>query len=179
MSNKSKRQPRKWSRVRQINAVFQSPDFSRAPVFTDWSTAARFADDLLKDIPALLSGGMENPEQISNWLDQEGRKCWNSPVGLLHGDLKAENLLVTGDGTVLLDWQRPLRAPLPLEESLSILLERGIPEASGSSETAVFDSLACFYLAHWYAWAWRTCLPYPFVLKQAVIYASAGLSCAE
>lgn len=179
-------EPEDWSglsadgireRVRQIGAVLQSPEFQNAPVFTDWSTPERFAADLCADVPALLSGGMENPERIPDWAAGDGGICWESPSGLLHGDLKADNLLTGEGGTVLLDWQRPMRGPLPLEAELSVLLERGLPEpGSPLPADAPFAALACFSLSHWYAWAWRTCLPWPFVLGQAVKYAKAGLS---
>ena len=179
-------EPEDWSglssdgireRVRRIGAVLQSPEFQNAPVFTDWSTPERFAADLTEDIPALLSGGAENPERIPAWAAGKGGICWESPSGLLHGDLKADNLLTGEGGTVLLDWQRPMRGPLPLEAELSVLLERGVPEpVSPAPADAPFTALACFSLSHWYAWAWRTCLPWPFVLGQAVKYAEAGLA---
>ncbi|MBQ3860317.1 MAG: hypothetical protein II779_07300, partial [Clostridia bacterium] len=60
----------------------------------------------------------------------------------------------------------PMRAPLPLEEELSLLLTR--PESRSSGP---FHRLACAAEAHWYAWAWRTCLPWPFVRMTAVKYA--------
>ena len=169
-------------RVREIAAELALPDLSGAPVFTDWSTPERFAADLREDLPALRDGGCEGPGRIPEWAERDGAACWEAPVGLLHGDLKADNLINGRGCTILLDWQRPVRGPLPLEEELSVLLERGIPEDGsvrprrGSPGDFLFPALACFYLAHWYAWAFRTCLPYPFVLNQAVQYASAGLT---
>ena len=164
-------------RVRRIGEVLQMPILKEAPVFTDWSAPERFAADLTEDIPALLSGGMKNPERIPDWAAGNGGICWESPCGLLHGDLKADNLLTGEGGTVLLDWQRPMRAPLPLEAELSVLLERGLPEpGSPAPADRPFAALACFSLSHWYAWAWRTCRPWPFVLGQAVKYAEAGLA---
>ncbi|OZB98890.1 phosphotransferase [Paenibacillus sp. XY044] len=38
-----------------------------------------------------------------------------SPSGLVHADLKAENVLVTNDGYRVLDWQRPIRGPILLD----------------------------------------------------------------
>ena len=183
-------EPEDWSgltsdgireRVRRIGAVLQLPDSERAPVFTDWSTPERFSADLWEDVPALLTGGVCDPERIPERAERGCAACWEAPVGLLHGDLKADNLLTAGDDAVLLDWQRPARGPLPLEEELSVLLERGLPE-DGKPGGALFSAgnrfaaLACFFEAHWYAWAWRTCLPWPFVLGQAVRYAEAGLA---
>lgn len=153
--------------VRAVNRAFGDS----APVFTDWSAPERLAEDLESDLPVLRQGGLDPDadKAVRRWIGKEAAACWDAPVGLLHGDLKADNLIRRGERTVVLDWQRPARGPLPLEEELSLLLENREPEKPGP-----FTTLACLYLAHWYAWAWRTCLPWPFVLSQAVRYAAEG-----
>ena len=165
------------ARVRELSASFQLLD--GAPVFIDWTDRERFLEDLEADLAALVSGGGEDPDLLTGEerdelfyrIEGDAAVCWAEeiPVGLLHGDLKGDNLLVSGpggSGVKVIDWQRPMRAPLPLEEELSLLLTR--PEIPSSGP---FHRLACAAEVHWYAWAWRTCLPWPFVRMTAVKYA--------
>lgn len=171
-------EPENWSdrtdgeiraRVKKIGAAIENWDAAgEAPVFTDWRTHDRFAAALAEDYP--LFRGIERFEALAHWIETDAAACWNAPVGLLHGDLKADNLLRAEDAAILLDWQRPMRAPLPLEEELSLLLE------GRSGEVSPCRTLACLATAHWYAWAWRTCLPYPFVKNQALTYAARALA---
>ena len=172
------------ARVRQVNGAFRTKDFEDAPVFTDWRTHGRFAEDLGEDFQVFAKGGLSDEEaEAARDLIREGLKdCWDATVGLLHGDLKGENLLTLTetDGTqrqrgrtAVLDWQRPIRAPLPLEEELSLLLsDRG---ESGEGEKSAFRRLACLSLAHWYALAYRRWIPYPFVCGMAGKYARKAL----
>lgn len=160
------------TRVREIVLAVNRTFGDSAPVFTDWSAPEKPAEDLESDLPVLRRGGLDPEAEtaVRRWIGKEAAACWDAPVGLLHGDLKADNLIRQGERTAVLDWQRPARGPLPLEEELSLLLENREPEKPGS-----FTTLARLYLAHWYARAYRTCLPWPFVLKQAVRYAAEGI----
>ena len=164
------------SRVRELSRAFQVLA-DGAPVFTDWSRHERFAADMDRIFPVLLDGedgaGLDGASaaELRAWIEGPAGDCWDSPVGLLHGDLKADNLIRTGAReTVVLDWQRPMKAPLPLEEELSLLLENRSP--APAADPTPFRRLACLTLCHWYAWAFRTCLPVPFVRSMAVHYAS-------
>ena len=133
------------ARVRQLSREFQQ--LGSVPVFFDFSTHDRFAAALEDIRAALRSGGLSGAEfeRIMSWLRGTGKTCWNAPVGLLHGDLKGENILRHVDGTIcVIDWQRPLYGPLPLEESIALLLEN----RAAASDSA-FDVLAQLYLAHW------------------------------
>ncbi|MBE6724196.1 MAG: hypothetical protein E7576_03205 [Ruminococcaceae bacterium] len=167
------------SRARELSRAFQSFALEGVPVFTDWSRHERFAADMDRIFPALTEeregeGGLdeEAAAELRRWIDGPAKDCWDSPVGLLHGDLKADNLIRIPGGTVVLDWQRPMKAPLPLEEELSLLLENRAPDPA---EENPFRRLACLALSHWYAWAYLTCLPYPFVRSMAVRYAGMGI----
>ena len=164
------------TRVRELSRAFQSFAKEDVPVFADWSRHERFAADMERIFPALVSrdgeGGLDESTSLRRLIEGPLRSCWDSPVGLLHGDLKADNLIRTpGGGTVVLDWQRPMKAPLPLEEELSLLLENRPPDSAPTP----FRRLACLTLSHWYAWACLTCLPYPFVRGMAVRYAEMSL----
>ena len=48
-----------------------------------------------------------------------------SQTGYVHGDLRAENVLLTADGYRVLDWQRPLWGPVALDR-LSLLSSLGV-----------------------------------------------------
>ena len=138
-------------------------EYGDAPVFFDLSTPDKLAaltDELL---PVLAEGEARDParrvrENLAAWYD--------APVGLLHGDLKGENILAAAGGSFVIDWQRPVLGPLPLEEELALLL-------AGRESGGVHAGLARLFLACWYGWAWRTCLPVPFVRGMARKYAAA------
>ena len=105
-----------------------------------------------------VGSGMGEEEQHARLAWTEQAKCGDAV--LLHGDLKGENVIPTGDGVVLLDWQRPILGPETLEEELALLLSDRESWGEGAA-------LARFVMGYWYAWAYRTCLPYPFVLGMA------------
>ena len=153
-------------RVRALRGEFSGLD--GAPVFFDYSRREQFADALAADEETLRQGGLR-PEELAAlraWLDGPGSACWDAPVGLLHGDLKGENLL---DGR-LIDWQRPMRGPLPLEEGIALQLAGRLPTAGDP-----FAALTLLHHAHWYAWAFVHCLPFPVERDQAVALARQGL----
>ena len=146
-------------RVGELSRAFAS--WKGAPVFFDFSAPEKFAAALVAVRATLIAGGLTEPEwdAARAWLEGPGAACWDVPCGLLHGDLKGENLL----GGRVIDWQRPLLGPLPLEESVALFLE-GREPASGDP----FAALNYLYHAHWYAWAFDHCLPLTFVRGQAV-----------
>lgn len=95
------------------------------PVMLDISTEERWAAYIgaaLDDIRyCILDGSFQ---QVS--LTQADRlREWSEALplldeirassGLVHADLKAENVLVTTDGFRVLDWQRPIRGPVSLD----------------------------------------------------------------
>lgn len=128
--------------------------------------------ELTQVLPVLRDGGLSEVETdgLTAWMETRGRRCWDGPVGLLHGDLKGENVLQDGrGGCYLIDWQRPLFGPLALEESIALLLA----ERPGNPENAL-DILVRLYIAFWYGWAFQTCLPIPFVQGVGVKYARAA-----
>lgn len=158
-------------RVRNLSAEFSR--IQNAPVFYDLSSPERFSAAMDEIHPILHEGGLTAQEYdtLLSWCRSVAPCCWNAPVGLLHGDLKGGNILHDAHGRqFVIDWQRPLLAPLPLEESIALLL--GGRSASDSTE---FGVLALLYLAHWYAWAYGKCLPAPFVREIAVSYVRKSL----
>ena len=148
------------ARVREVSAATQ--EFASAPVYFDYSSPALLLD-AFHDIKSTLTDGgfsAEEADKLESWLAGDAHICYTGEIGLLHGDLKPENL----KGSIVLDWQRPMRAPLILEEELALRLT----ERNSSGNAA---ALASFVLSHWYAHAYTRFLPYPFVRSAAIQYA--------
>lgn len=100
---------------------------------------------------------------LLNWMETELPRLYaGQPVGAVHGDINMSNLIMEA-GTVryILDWQRPMLAPLPLEQALAMRLA-GCP-----SKLKDWDlmALACHIL--WYAWAYIHVLPIESVQQTA------------
>ncbi len=56
---------------------------------------------------------------------EDVQAAWRGQTGYVHGDLRAENVLLTEDGYRVLDWQRPLWGPVALDR-LSLLSSLGV-----------------------------------------------------
>ncbi|MBQ4350899.1 MAG: phosphotransferase [Clostridia bacterium] len=151
-------------RVRELCRIIARLD-GDAPVFFDLSTPEKLADACRSILPTLADAGWSEDARagLLGWAEGEAKVCFESPAALLHGDMKGENVIHAAGGVILLDWQRPIRGPEPLEEELALLL-------AGRESRGPFARLAAFTLGYWYAWAYRTCLPYPFVCGMAGKY---------
>lgn len=84
-----------------------------------------------------LSGWAQSPE-VSDAIAQR--------PGLIHGDLKADQIFVTPDGYRLIDWQRPAIAP-PEVDLVSLLVGQAI-DPSPYVES-VFVRIFWFLRLHW------------------------------
>ena len=76
------------------------------------------------------------------------------PVGIVHGDINESNLIRENHSLrYILDWQRPMLAPLALEQALALRL------AGYQDEDKDWDNfaLACHIL--WYSWSYVHVLP--------------------
>lgn len=172
--------PEDWSsltenEIRARVRLFQR-DFLKiehAPIFIDFSTHEKFVKALDFIHPTLLEGGLSplEWEALIKWVYFTASACWDVPIGLLHGDLKGDHILPDNGNPVVIDWQRPLYAPLRLEESIALLLESRSPATADA-----FDALALLYIVYWYAWAYQKCLHIPFVLAMAVKHARKCLA---
>ncbi|MBB3126876.1 aminoglycoside/choline kinase family phosphotransferase [Paenibacillus rhizosphaerae] len=79
-----------------------------------------------------------------------------SPSGLVHADLKAENVLATNDGYRVLDWQRPIWGPVSLDAA-TLLLSLGV-DAARYVPIGIIQMYHFLHLA-WYAQAARKWVP--------------------
>ena len=150
--------------VTEISAVIQN--ISEMPVFFDISSPGKLMD-LLMDLP-----GYEITF-VLGWLNGKGRRCWDSTVGNVHGDLTPGNILGE-DGVIryILDWQRPMKAPLLLENATAAY-NAGYKNYKRYKEYWIL-SVICRFL--WFAYAHKR-----FLTKEGGdVYAKSILKeCAE
>lgn len=129
-------------------------------------------------IPYLAQSGFaeEEQEKLRYWMKNTASACWNHEIGLAHGDLTGDNILLDGDEVRVIDWQRPFLAPLPLETALALRCSGLNCCRLSRYISPEFESLSAFMMAYWYAWAYKTCLHIPFVINTAVKYAREIIS---
>lgn len=127
------------------------------PVFFDLSSADRM---ISQTETACLSALDQADRQtglssLFRWMEAQVPRLYaGEPIGLVHGDINAGNLIREGGAVrYILDWQRPMLAPLALEQALALRL------AGYKSEDRDWGhmALACHIL--WYAWAYVHVLP--------------------
>ncbi|MFZ9857828.1 MAG: phosphotransferase [Roseiflexaceae bacterium] len=54
--------------------------------------------------------------RIVDWAEhRDVYALWRGPIGVVHGDLSASNILHTTDQAYVIDWQRPLYAPTVID----------------------------------------------------------------
>jgi len=105
---------------------------------------------------------------VKGWVRNEAHVCYDKcAIGNVHGDLSLSNILAEdGRPRVIIDWQRPMKAPVLLESAIARLLLADCASAA-AAELSGFDLLARLVHFVWYAHAYGTCLPIAGVLAQA------------
>jgi Ser/Thr protein kinase RdoA (MazF antagonist) len=100
--------------------------FRKFPHYLDLSTPKKWSG-LVKEIQARLESLVEAgtfrqvtrkaAREVFRWANPPAvLDLYHGPVGLVHGDLTAENIFVLGDGSYrVIDWQRPLLAPTAVD----------------------------------------------------------------
>ncbi|MFC5648827.1 phosphotransferase [Paenibacillus solisilvae] len=137
------------------------------PAMVDICTEERWASyirSVLDDIRALIREGsfhqvdLELVNCLSRWSESPSLKnAIHSRSGYVHADLKAENVLVTPKGYLVLDWQRPIRGPVALD-CATLLISLGIDPTRHVSLGIV--QLYHFLQIAWYAQAARRWVPH-------------------
>ena len=150
-------------RVRELTEPFFSLE---APHYFDYSSPAALNIAFASVRNVLKDAGMgeDELEALGSALRENCGAFFEEPVGLLHGDLTEGNVL----GGILIDWQRPILGPRPLDEELALLLSR-------RTVAGVFGGLAHFALCHWFMHAYAHFLRVPFVCAMAVRFARESL----
>lgn len=135
------------------------------PIYFDIGTPEKLAALLEDACQALPPEEKEAADCLRRWAEGELRRCYEGqPIGLLHGDLTDGNVVTDGEKLLwILDWQRPMRGPLPLETALVL-------QNAGEEEPGPFGRMALVSHFLWYAYAYRHLLPLPPVLETARDY---------
>lgn len=122
-------------------------------------------------LSALGSGG-QALRPLFHWMETRIPSLYaGQPVGIIHGDLNVSNLITEGgDLRYILDWQRPMLAPLALEQALALRL------AGYESEDGDWGKFATVCHILWYAWAYTHVLPIEGVRQTALKLADGFVS---
>ncbi|AZN41340.1 phosphotransferase [Paenibacillus albus] len=136
------------------------------PIFLDISKDeawTAYTDMVFEDMRFLIEEGsfkkvdLELVNMLSDWSKSEAvMEVLHSQTGYVHGDLKADNVLVTQSGYLVLDWQRPIRGPVLLDTA-TLLISLGT-DPTKHVPIAIVQLYHFLHLA-WFATAARRWVP--------------------
>ena len=148
--------------ITNISNIIQ--EFSDMPVFFDLSSVDKLAQ-IIDTVCIIFKE--ENDSQyitiLKDWIISRAHVCYdNSQIGNIHGDLTFSNILVKdGELCCILDWQRPMKAPVLLDSALAFRLA-GYDAVNKYGDFGIL-AVVCNFL--WYSYA---CLNFiPFVYNHA------------
>jgi aminoglycoside phosphotransferase (APT) family kinase protein len=131
------------------------------PVFFDLSSVEKLAG-MIDSVCAVFDGKAEdqNVALLKHWVSHSAHRCYDhQPIGNMHGDLTPENILLdNGQPRYVLDWQRPMIAPLALESAMALRLA-GYDAVKRYGDFGVFAVVFHFL---WYAYICRKLLPFVY-----------------
>lgn len=100
----------------------------------------------------------EQIEAVRIWAASEPAIALiNAGTGLVHSDLRADQIFVTGDGYRVIDWQRPILAP-PDVDLVMLLDQHGIDPLPYTSQAAI--GIRWFVILRWAVEAQHDLLPH-------------------
>jgi len=109
--------------ISNTNKMIQS--ISDMPTFYDLSSV----DKLVKIVDTVSVNFEEKSTQkelgiLKKWISEKSHVCYdNRIIGNVHGDLIATNIMIEdGKPRYILDWQRPMTAPVLLENAIAFKL---------------------------------------------------------
>lgn len=149
-----KRTVERWSGMLQ--------GLSDVPVYFDISTLGKLSA-LLEEALKVLAPEDGLRREMEVWMEKRAPLCYrDQPTGILHGDLRGENVITEGDRLLyIIDWQRPVLGPLPLETA-SAMEQAGFPLKGDP-----FGELALVFNGIWYEYANLHLLPFPDLKETA------------
>ena len=111
------------------------------------------------------NGFSGNIDILKKWITEKAYVCYDSrQIGYVHGDLTAANILTdNGKMRYILDWQRPMVAPVMLECALAFRLA-GYDAGKKYSEFGLLATI-CHFI--WYAYAYKKFIRYEFIYNHA------------
>jgi hypothetical protein len=134
------------------------------PVFFDLSSPEKL-QALTGEACTVLGNSQSDTSLLRKWVKEKSHNCYDDQeIGYVHGDLSGQNILVeNGKPRYILDWQRPLLAPLKLENALAQLLAgHNVLQSYGD-----FGRMALLCQIIWYTTAYKKWIPFDPVLQNA------------
>lgn len=136
------------------------------PVYADLGSPAAWqaaTSETLGKLRKLVSAGLfpsTTPEQIESvraWAESgRVRDLIAAGTRVTHGDLRADQIFLTGDGYRVIDWQRPVLAP-PDVDLVMLLDHHGIDPSPYASAEAI--GIRWFVILRWAVEAQHDLLP--------------------
>jgi hypothetical protein len=127
------------------------------PVYTDISTSdlwRAFVEATVQKLERLIVDGVFTKyeramvQDLRRWAQEASvLRTIDEQAALCHGDLNAGNILFVGDQIMLIDWQRPRRAPRDTDLAYLLHGQRLDPyQYVGRESAQIYE----FLLAHWF-----------------------------
>jgi len=145
--------------VLSVSRVIQ--DISDMPVYFDLSSVEKL-ENIIDAVCIIFEnkGEDHNIAILRNWISKKAHNCYdNQQIGNVHGDLNKSNILTeNGKLRYILDWQRPMVAPVILESALAFRL-------AGSAAVKKYDdfgilAVICHFI--WYSFACKEFMPFVY-----------------
>jgi thiamine kinase-like enzyme len=140
-----------------IQKFYDMPTFNDFSTFEKWFSRVEYICVLLDEIC------LNQTSKIKKWLAKKASTCYfDQSIGYVHGDLHKDNILMTDEENYfIIDWQRPMIAPLILESAQAFKL-------AGYDVIELYDEfgrMAIICDIIWYTIAYKQWIPEPYMLK--------------
>ena len=156
-----------WDRViTEINDMIQG--CSGMPVFFDLSSVEKVMQ-IIDNVGVIFHDKIEYQDfmTLKNQIPRLIDVCYNTgKIGYVHGDLNPSNVLIeNGKPRYILDWQRPMIAPVLLENALAFRLAR----YDAIARYGEFGILAIICHFIWYSYACKKLLPFVYDIASKLL----------
>jgi len=152
--------------VLNISHIIQN--ISDMPVFFDLSSLEKLAQ-IIDNVCVCFeeNGENQNVAILKKWISEKAHVCYdNQQIGNVHGDLTTTNILIeNGKPRYILDWQRPMIAPVILENALAFRLA-GYDAVKKYGDFGIL-ALICHFI--WYSYACKKFMPFVFSIADKLL----------
>nr|WP_304578026.1 phosphotransferase [uncultured Acetatifactor sp.] len=166
--------PPSASEVKMLTAQCREAlrDVGGMPIFFDLSSGDRMISQTESACLSALGSGGQALRPLFHWMETRIPRLYaGQPIGIIHGDFNVSNLITEGgDLRYILGWQRPMLAPLALEQALALRL------AGYESEDGDWGKFATVCHILWHAWTYTHVLPIEGVRQMALKLADGFVS---
>ena len=142
--------------------------FSDMPIFFDLSSVEKLSQ-IIDTVCVCFEekGENKNIDILKKWISEKSHVCYDSQeIGNVHGDLTVTNILIeNGELRYILDWQRPMKAPIILENALAFRLA-GYNAVKRYGDFGIL-ALICHFI--WYSYACVKFMPFVFSIADKLL----------